>query len=292
MNVQCRIIKINDKKGLIKLTNKNEIKLFQNEQIRTKWDSEIEDYYFSVIDVIAVLTESKNPNRYWSDLKIKLKDESGEPYEDIVKLKMLASDGKMRLTDVANSKQLLRIIQSVPSPKAEPFKQWLAQLGKERLDEIADPEQAIERAINTYRMKGYSEEWITQRLKSIEIRKDLTSEWNRSGVKSGEEYGILTDEVSKAWSGLTTGEYKYHKNLRKESLRDNMTNTELVLNMLAEVSTTAISRNENPKGLNESKSVAKRGGDVAGNARKDLEKQLGKKVISKHNSNNPELLDE
>lgn len=292
MNVQCRIIKINDKKGLIKLTNKNEIKLFQNEQIRTKWDSEIEDYYFSVIDVIAVLTESKNPNRYWSDLKIKLKDESSEPYEDIVKLKMPASDGKMRLTDVANSKQLLRIIQSVPSPKAEPFKQWLAQLGKERLDEIADPEQAIERAINTYRMKGYSEEWITQRLKSIEIRKDLTSEWNRSGVKSGEEYGILTDEVSKAWSGLTTGEYKYHKNLRKESLRDNMTNTELVLNMLAEVSTTAISRNENPKGLNESKSVAKRGGDVAGNARKDLEKQLGKKVISKHNSNNPELLDE
>lgn len=292
MNVQCRIIKINDKKGLIKLTNKNEIKLFQNEQIRTKWDSEIEDYYFSVIDVIAVLTESKNPNRYWSDLKIKLKDESGEPYEDIVKLKMPAFDGKMRLTDVANSKQLLRIIQSVPSPKAEPFKQWLAQLGKERLDEIADPEQAIERAINTYRMKGYSEEWITQRLKSIEIRKDLTSEWNRSGVKSGEEYGILTDEVSKAWSGLTTGEYKYHKNLRKESLRDNMTNTELVLNMLAEVSTTAISRNENPKGLNESKSVAKRGGDVAGNARKDLEKQLGKKVISKHNSNNPELLDE
>lgn len=292
MNVQCRIIKINDKKGLIKLTNKNEIKLFQNEQIRTKWDSEIEDYYFSVIDVIAVLTESKNPNRYWSDLKIKLKDESGESYEDIVKLKMPASDGKMRLTDVANSKQLLRIIQSVPSPKAEPFKQWLAQLGKERLDEIADPEQAIERAINTYRMKGYSEEWITQRLKSIEIRKDLTSEWNRSGVKSGEEYGILTDEVSKAWSGLTTGEYKYHKNLRKESLRDNMTNTELVLNMLAEVSTTAISRNENPKGLNESKSVAKRGGDVAGNARKDLEKQLGKKVISKHNSNNPELLDE
>lgn len=292
MNVQCRIIKINDKKGLIKLTNKNEIKLFQNEQIRTKWDSEIEDYYFSVIDVIAVLTESKNPNRYWSDLKIKLKDESGEPYEDIVKLKMPAYDGKMRLTDVANSKQLLRIIQSVPSPKAEPFKQWLAQLGKERLDEIADPEQAIERAINTYRMKGYSEEWITQRLKSIEIRKDLTSEWNRSGVKSGEEYGILTDEVSKAWSGLTTGEYKYHKNLRKESLRDNMTNAELVLNMLAEVSTTAISRNENPKGLNESKSVAKRGGDVAGNARKDLEKQLGKKVISKHNSNNLELLDE
>jgi len=274
------------------LTNKNEIKLFQNRQIRTKWDSEIEDYYFSVIDVIAVLTESKNPRKYWSVLKSRLNDEGLEVATNCSQLKMLAADGKLRLTDVATTKQLLRIIQSVPSPKAEPFKQWLAQLGKERLDEIADPEQAIERAINTYRMKGYSEEWITQRLKSIEIRKDLTSEWNRSGVKSGEEYGILTDEVSKAGSGLTTGEYKYHKNLRKESLRDNMTNTELVLNMLAEVSTTAISRNENPKGLNESKSVAKRGGDVAGNARKDLEKQLGKKVISKHNSNNPELLDE
>lgn len=292
MNVQCRIIKINDKKELIKLTNKNEIKLFQNEQIRTKWDSEIEDYYFSIIDVIAVLTESKNPRKYWSVLKSRLNDEGLEVATNCSQLKMPAADGKLRLTDVATTKQLLRIIQSVPSPKAEPFKQWLAQLGKERLDEIADPEQAIERAINTYRMKGYSEEWITQRLKSIEIRKDLTSEWNRSGVKSGEEYGILTDEVSKAWSGLTTGEYKYHKNLRKESLRDNMTNTELVLNMLAEVSTTAISRNENPKGLNESKSVAKRGGDVAGNARKDLESQLGKKVISKHNSNNPDLLDD
>ena len=205
---------------------------------------------------------------------------------------MLASDGKMRLTDVANSKQLLRIIQSIPSPKAEPFKQWLAQLGKERLEEIADPEQAIERAINDYRRKGYSEEWITQRLRSIEIRKDLTSEWDRSGVKHGEEYAILTDEISKAWSGMTTKQYKQHKNLKKESLRDNMTNTELVLNMLAEVSTTEISRNENPNGFNESKDVAKRGGNVAGNARKDLENQLGKKVISKHNSKNPNLLDE
>ena len=205
---------------------------------------------------------------------------------------MLASDGKMRLTDVANSKQLLRIIQSIPSPKAEPFKQWLAQLGKERLEEIADPEQAIERAIIEYRRKGYSEEWITQRLRSIEIRKDLTSEWDRSGVKHGEEYAILTDEISKAWSGMTTKQYKQHKNLKKESLRDNMTNTELVLNMLAEVSTTEISRNENPNGFNESKDVAKRGGNVAGNARKDLENQLGKKVISKHNSKNPNLLDE
>lgn len=278
--------------GVIKLNNKNEIKLFQNSQIRTKWDSKIEDYYFSIIDVIGVLTESKNPNRYWSDLKIKLNDESGEPYENIVRLKMPASDGKMRLTDVATTKQLLRIIQSVPSPKAEPFKQWLAQLGKERLDEIADPEQAIERAINTYRNKGYSEEWISQRLRSIEIRKDLTNEWNKSGIDEGIEYAILTNEVSKAWSGMTTREYKDYKNLKKESLRDNMTNTELVLNMLAEVATTEISRNENPKGLNESKHVAKRGGNVAGNARKDLESQLGKKVISKHNSNNPDMLDE
>lgn len=274
------------------MNNKNEIKLFQNSQIRTKWDSKIEDYYFSIIDVIGVLTESKNPNRYWSDLKIKLNDESGEPYENIVRLKMPASDGKMRLTDVATTKQLLRIIQSVPSPKAEPFKQWLAQLGKERLDEIADPEQAIERAINTYRNKGYSEEWISQRLRSIEIRKDLTNEWNKSGIDEGIEYAILTNEVSKAWSGMTTREYKDYKNLKKESLRDNMTNTELVLNMLAEVATTEISRNENPKGLNESKHVAKRGGNVAGNARKDLESQLGKKVISKHNSNNPDMLDE
>ena len=277
---------------VIDLTNENGIKLFQNSQIRTKWDSEIEDYYFSVIDVIAVLTGSKNPRDYWYKLKKREKENGVELSTNCRRLKMLASDGKMRLTDVANSKQLLRIIQSIPSPKAEPFKQWLAQLGKERLEEIADPEQAIERAINDYRRKGYSEEWITQRLRSIEIRKDLTSEWDRSGVKQGEEYAILTDEISKAWSGMTTKQYKQHKNLKKESLRDNMTNTELVLNMLAEVSTTEISRNENPNGFNESKDVAKRGGNVAGNARKDLENQLGKKVISKHNSKNPNLLDE
>lgn len=270
----------------------NEIKLFQDKKIRTKWDSDIEDYYFSVIDVIAVLTESKNPNRYWSDLKIKLKNESGETYDNIVRLKLPAADGKMRLTDVANTKELLRIIQSVPSPKAEPFKQWLAQLGKERLEEIADPEQAIERAIQTYRNKGYSNEWITQHLRSIEIRKDLTHEWHKSGIKEGIEYAILTDDISKAWSGMSTREYKDYKNLRKESLRDNMTNTELVLNMLAEVSTTEISRNEKPQGLDKSRDVAKRGGSIAGNARKDLEKQLGKKVISKSNSKNHELLDE
>lgn len=277
---------------VIDLTNENGINLFQDSQIRTKWDSEIEDYYFSVIDVVGVITGSKNPRKYWSVLKSRLNDEGFEVATNCRRLKMLSSDGKMRLTDVVNSKQLLRIIQSIPSPKAEQFKQWLAQLGKERLEEIADPEQAIERAINDYRRKGYSEEWITQRLRSIEIRKDLTSEWNRSGVKQGEEYAILNDEISKAWSGMTTRQYKNHKNLKKESLRDNMTNTELVLNMLAEVSTTEISRNENPKGFDESRDVAKRGGGVAGNARKDLENQLGKKVISKHNSKGHNLLEE
>lgn len=269
----------------------NEIKLFQDKKIRTKWDSDIEDYYFSVIDVIAVLTESKNPSQYWRTLKSRLKEEGNESVTNCNRLKLPATDGKMRLTDVANTKELLRIIQSVPSPKAEPFKQWLAQLGKERLEEIADPEQAIERAIQTYRNKGYSNEWITQRLRSIEIRKDLTHEWHKSGIKEGIEYAILTDDISKAWSGMSTREYKDYKNLRKESLRDNMTNTELVLNMLAEVSTTEISRNEKPQGLDKSRDVAKRGGSIAGNARKDLEKQLGKKVISKGNSKNPELLD-
>lgn len=270
----------------------NEIKLFQDKKIRTKWDSNIEDYYFSVIDVIAVLTESKNPSQYWRTLKSRLKEEGNESVTNCNRLKLPAADGKMRLTDVANTKELLRIIQSVPSPKAEPFKQWLAQLGKERLEEIADPEQAIERAIQTYRNKGYSNEWITQRLRSIEIRKDLTHEWHKSGIKEGIEYAILTDDISKAWSGMSTREYKDYKNLRKESLRDNMTNTELVLNMLAEVSTTEISRNEKPQGLDKSRDVAKRGGSIAGNARKDLEKQLGKKVISKSNSKNHELLDE
>lgn len=270
----------------------NEIKLFQDKKIRTKWDSNIEDYYFSVIDVIAVLTESKNPSQYWRTLKSRLKEEGNESVTNCNRLKLPAADGKMRLTDVANTKELLRIIQSVPSPKAEPFKQWLAQLGKERLEEIADPEQAIERAIQTYRNKGYSNEWITQHLRSIEIRKDLTHEWHKSGIKEGIEYAILTDDISKAWSGMSTREYKDYKNLRKESLRDNMTNTELVLNMLAEVSTTEISRNEKPQGLDKSRDVAKRGGSIAGNARKDLEKQLGKKVITKSNSKNHELLDE
>ena len=274
------------------MDEKYAIKLFDEYKIRTKWDSEIEDYYYSVIDVIAVLTGSKRPRKYWSDLKSKLKSEGSEVSENIGQLKMLSPDGKMRKTDVATTKQLLRLIQSVPSPKAEPFKQWLAQMGKERLEEIADPEIAMQRAINTYRQKGYSEEWITQRMRSIETRKELTAEWKRVGVNEGIEYAILTDDISKAWSGMSTKEYKQYKGLKKEGLRDNMTNLELILNMLAEASTTEISKVENPDGFEESRDVAKRGGNIAGNARQELEEVTGKLVISKKNSKNPELLDE
>lgn len=274
------------------MDEKYTIKLFEEYKIRTKWDPEIEDYYYSVIDVIAVLTESKNPRRYWSDLKRKLKKEGSQLYENIVQLKMKSTDDKFYKTDAANTKQLLRIVQSVPSPKAEPFKQWLAQMGKERLEEIADPEIAMQRAINTYREKGYSEEWITQRMRTIETRKELTAEWNRVGVNEGIEYAILTDDISKAWSGMSTKEYKQYKGLKKEGLRDNMTNLELILNMLAEASTTEISKVENPDGFEESRDVAKRGGNIAGNARQELEEVTGKSVISKKNSKNPELLDE
>ena len=279
-------------KGGRVMDEKYAIKLFEEYKIRTKWDPEIEDYYYSVIDVIAVLTGSKRPRKYWSDLKSKLKSEGSEVSENIGQLKMLSSDGKMRKTDVATTKQLLRLIQSVPSPKAEPFKQWLAQMGKERLEEIADPEISMQRAINTYRKKGYSEEWITQRMRSIETRKELTAEWDRVGVNEGIEYAILTDDISKAWSGMSTKEYKQYKGLKKEGLRDNMTNMELILNMLAEASTTEISKVENPDGFEESRDVAKRGGNIAGNARKELEEVTGRKVISKKNSKTPKLLDE
>lgn len=269
----------------------NEIKLFNDKQIRTVWDDEIEDYYFSIIDVIDVLTNSKDASAYWRKLKQRLSKEGNQTVTNCHRLKLPAKDGKMRLTDVADTKHLLRIIQSVPSPKAEPFKLWLAQVGKERLDEIADPEKAIERAIQTYRKKGYSEEWITQRIRSIETRKELTAEWQRVGVKEGLEYAILTNEITKAWSGKTVKEYKNYKNLKKEGLRDNMTNLELILNMLAEASTTEISKVEDPSTFDESKDVAVRGGSIAGNARRELEDATGKKVISKKNSNNPELLD-
>ena len=274
------------------MDEKYAIKLFKEYKIRTKWNPEIEDYYYSIIDVIAVLTESKKPRDYWYRLKKREKENGVELSTNCRRLKMPAKDGKMRETDVATTKQLLRIIQSVPSPKAEPFKQWLAQMGKERLEEIADPEIAMQRAINTYRQKGYSEGWITQRMRSIETRKELTGEWNRVGVNEGIEYAILTDDISKAWSGMSTKEYKQYKGLKKEGLRDNMTNMELILNMLAEASTTEISKVENPDGFKESRNVAKRGGNIAGNARRELESVTGKTVISKKNSKNPELLDE
>ena len=274
------------------MDEKYAIKLFEEYKIRTKWDPEIEDYYYSVIDVIAVLSGSKNPRNYWKVLKKRLKDEGSELVTNCNRLKMPAKDGKMRLTDVATTKQLLRLIQSVPSPKAEPFKQWLAQVGKERLEEVADPEIAMLRAIDTYRRKGYSEEWITQRMRGIETRKELTAEWDRVGVEKGIEYAILTDDISKAWSGMSTKEYKQYKGLKKEGLRDNMTNMELILNMLAEASTTEISKAENPDGFEESRDVSKRGGNIAGNARRELEATTGRKVISKKNSKTPDLLDE
>lgn len=268
----------------------NNIKLFKGRQIRTKWDEEIQDYYYSIIDVIAVLTESKDPNAYWRKLKQRLINEGNQTVTNCHSLKMPAKDGKMRLTDVATTKQLLRLIQSVPSPNAEPFKLWLAQVGSERLDEIADPELSIERAINNYREMGYSEEWISQRIRSIEIRKDLTAEWDRSGVEKGLEYAILSDEISRASFGVTTNQHKRLKGLKKESLRDNMTNAELVINMLGELATTEISKSENPNGFEESRDVAKRGGDIAGNARRELEANTGRKVLSKRNANDKKLL--
>ena len=261
------------------------IQLFENQKIRTAWDAEKEEWYFSIIDVISVLTGTANPRRYWSDLKRKLKAEgANELYEKIVQLKMLSSDGKRYKTDVANTEQLLRIIQSIPSPKAEPFKAWLAMVGKERIEETIDPEQAIDRALDTYLKKGYSEEWIHQRLLAIRIRNELTDEWKKRGVQKGKEYAILTDEISRAWSGMTTGQYKRLKGLTKENLRDNMTDLELVLTMLAEASTTDISKTAKPQTFEENKQVAKRGGKVAGIARQALEAETGKPVITEKNA--------
>ena len=262
------------------MNRENSIKLFNDKKIRVVWKEDEEEWYFSIVDIIGVLTESSEPRRYWSDLKIKLRNEGSELYENIVQLKMLAYDGKMRDTDVANTEQVLRLIQSIPSKKAEPFKIWLAQVGKERIDEIADPELTINRALETYMKKGYSESWINQRLKSIEVRKDLTNEWDKHGVKKGLEYAILTDEITKAWSGNTTKEYKKLKNLKKENLRDNMTNMELILNMLAEATTTEISKEVEPKTFDESKEIAKRGGKIAGNTRESIEKETGKKIVT------------
>lgn len=257
-----------------------EIKLFEDKKVRTSWNEEEGEWYFSIVDVIEILTNTDRPRKYWSDLKVKLKKEGSELSEKIGQLKMAAEDGKMRLTDVADTEQLFRLIQSIPSPKAEPFKLWLAQVANERLNEMQDPELSIDRALEQYLNLGYSENWINQRLKSIEIRKELTDEWKRLGLKEGQQYASLTDIITKTWSGKTTKEYKTLKGLKKENLRDNITNTELILNMLAEASTKDISQAVNPKDFEESKKLAKRGGTIAGNARKELEAQTGKKVVT------------
>ena len=260
------------------------IVLFHEKQVRRHWNKKKELWYFSIIDVIEILTDASIPRRYWSDLKSKLKNEGSEVYEKIVQLKMTAPDGKQRETDSFSTEDLLRVIQSIPSPKAEPFKLWLAKVGYERIEEIEDPELAFNRAMQTYLKKGYSKEWINQRLKSIEIRKELTDEWQGRGMKEGLEYAILTDEITKAWAGKSVKQYKSFKSLKKQNLRDNMTNLELVLNMLAEVSTTEISKKQKPKGLVKNKEVAKKGGNVAKKARIEIEKQTGESIISSKNA--------
>ena len=262
------------------MPKKSEIKLFEEKKVRTLWDAEKETWYISVIDVIEVLTGTDRPRKYWNDLKTKLKREGSELSEKIGQLKMQSSDGKFYKTDVANTEQIFRLIQAIPSPKAEPFKLWLAQLGKERLDEMQDPEITIDRALEQYLKLGYSENWINQRLKSIEIRKELTDEWKKRGLKEGMQFATLTDIITKTWSGNTTKEYKTLKGLKKENLRDNMTNTELILNMLAEASTKDISQATNPKNFDENKMVAQQGGNVAKVARLELEAKTGKKVIT------------
>lgn len=262
----------------------NEIKLFEGRQIRSAWDNEKEEWYFSIIDIVGVLTDSKDPGAYWRKLKQRLKEEGNESVTNCHTLKMHAADGKMRETDVADMQGIFRIIQSVPSPKAEPFKMWLAEVGKERIDEIIDPELIIDRALDTYLKKGYLREWINQRLQAIQVRKELTDTWQDHGVKAGKEYAILTNEISKAWSGMTTREYKNLKGLKKENLRDNMSTLEIVLNMLAEATTTELTKTKNPQGLDENKKVAKDGGSIAGNARKEIEKETGQPVITSKNA--------
>ncbi|NQV13588.1 MAG: Bro-N domain-containing protein [Parcubacteria group bacterium] len=262
----------------------NSIVLFHEEQVRRHWDEDKELWYFSIVDVIEILTDSTVPKRYWSDLKSKLKKEGSEVYEKIVQLKLMASDGKKYATDCFSTQDLLRVIQSVPSPKAEPLKLWLAKVGYERIEETEDPELAFDRAMQTYLQKGYSKEWINQRLKTIEVRKGLTDEWKERGVKEGLEFAILTDEITKAWSGKSVKSYKKLKRLKKENLRDNMTNLELVLSMLAEVTTTEFSKEKNPENFHQSKKIAQQGGHVAGTARKEIEQKTGKSVVSPKNA--------
>ena len=268
----------------------NKIQIFENKKIRAEWNAEEEDWYFSVVDVCGALSESPNPRNYWNMLKRKLKDEGSELYTNCVQLKMKAEDGKMRETDVLDTKGILRLVQSIPSPKAEPFKVWLATIGAERLDTIADPEKAIKLAYDLYKAKGYTDGWIKQRLQTIDMRKELTDEWQLRGV-TDKDYAILTNEMTKAWSGMTVGQYKDLKNLKKENLRDNMTNIELTLNQLAEVTTTAISRTEQPETMAQSILVAKRGGKVANVAKEEYERETGRKVVSALNAKTKHLLE-
>lgn len=268
------------------MTEKFALKVFEDKKVRTSWNDTEEKWYFSVVDVIGILTESVDVQSYWRKFKQRLKEEGNETVTNLHGLKMLAADGKMRLTDVADTEQLFRLIQSIPSPKAEPFKLWIAKVARERIDEIEDPEIGIERLMETYQKKGYSNEWINQRLKSIEVRKELTDEWDNRGVKKGQEYAILTDEITKAWSGFSVKDYKKFKDLKKENLRDNMTNLELVLNMLAEATTTEISKEKKPNNFQENKIIAKQGGTIAGNTRKEIEEKTGKKVVSKISAKN------
>ena len=266
------------------MAQSDKIQLFEDKRIRTAWDEEKEEWYFSIVDVVAVLTDSPNPQTYWRVLKKRLKDEENETVTSCNTLKMTAADGKRRLTDVADTEQLLRIIQSIPSPKAEPFKLWLAQVGRERIEETIDPELTIDRALETYLKKGYTREWINQRLQAIQVRKELTDEWDARGVQKGVEDAILTDEISRAWSGMSTRQYKNLKGLKKENLRDNMTTLELVLNMLAEATTTQFSKDRKPTTFQENLAVAKAGGQVAGRTRKDIESQSNMPVISPKNA--------
>ena len=262
----------------------NQLQLFENKEIRTAWDEEREEWCFSVVDVVAVLTDIPNPQTYWRVMKKRLKDEGNETVTKCNALKMTAADGKKRLTDVATTEQLLRIIQSIPSPKAEPFKLWLAEVGRERIEETIDPELIIDRALETYLKKGYSREWINQRLQAIQVRKELTDEWQDRGVQKGVEFAILTDEITRAWSGMTTRQYKKLKGLKKENLRDNMTTLEIVLNMLAEATTTELSKVHQPQGFAESREIAKRGGSYAGETRKSIEADTGRSIITSENA--------
>jgi hypothetical protein len=268
------------------------IKLFESKKIRSQWDAEKETWYFSIVDVVGILTDSPDARNYWKVLKYRLTKEGNESVTNCNQLKMQSSDGKFYKTDVADTEQLLRLIQSIPSPKAEPFKQWLAKTGYERIEEIQDPEKSIDRAMENYLKLGYSKEWINQRLKSIEVRKELTDEWENRGVKKGQQFATLTDIITEAWSGKTVKQYKQHKDLKKENLRDNMTNLELVLNMLAEATTTEISKEKNPQTFNDNKIIAKQGGAIAGNTRKAIEAKSGKKIVSPLNAKKLKSKDE